>query len=74
MPSQPISDFLPQIDPAKCIACELCVRACPNLVLKLINNLAVIAKPAACTYSGACEAICPTGAITLVYEIVFAHE
>lgn len=74
MPSKPISDYLPQIDPAKCIACELCVKVCGNHVLRLINNLAVIAKPAACTYSGACEAVCPTGAITLAYEIVLASN
>lgn len=68
------SIFLPQIDTARCIGCELCVRACPHQVLDLVNHVAVIANPEVCTYSGICQEICPTEAISLVYEIVFFRE
>lgn len=62
--------FLPQINPHKCISCELCVRACPNQALAMIEDIATVVKPEACNYSGICQEICPTEAISLVYEIV----
>lgn len=64
------SDFLPKIDIATCIGCEMCVKVCPNKVLALVNNLPKIVHPAACDYSSACQEICPSGAISLTYEIV----
>jgi formate hydrogenlyase subunit 6/NADH:ubiquinone oxidoreductase subunit I len=68
------TDFLPQIDADKCIGCELCVRLCPNGALALVNELAVVAVPQACTYNGICQEICPTEAVSLTYEIVFPNE
>ena len=65
------SDFLPQIDSVKCIGCELCVKVCPKNVLAVIKQLPVVTNPEACDYSTACQEICPTGAISLTYEIVF---
>ena len=64
-----MTDFLPQIDAAKCIDCELCVKLCPNQALTMRANIAVVANPKACDYVGACQEICPTGAISLMYEI-----
>ena len=64
-------DYLPNIDADKCIGCELCVKLCPNQVLALINDIAVITNPTACDYSSACQEICPTEAISLTYIIVF---
>lgn len=64
-------DFLPQIDSTRCIGCELCVRECPQQVLAVCDNIAVVTNPEACTYTGACQEICPTEAISLTYEIVF---
>lgn len=64
------SNFLPKIDLTRCIGCELCIRVCPNDALAFINNMAVVSRPEACTYTGACQEICPTEAISLTYEIV----
>jgi formate hydrogenlyase subunit 6 len=64
-------DFLPHIDPIKCIGCELCVRACPNNALSMLDDLAAVTNPEACNYSGVCQEICPTEAISLMYEICF---
>lgn len=66
------SGFEPEIDPGKCITCELCVRHCPQQVLALVDQIVTVVKPTACTYSGICEEVCPTGAIRLTYEIVFS--
>ena len=67
-----ISNFLPIIDPAKCIGCELCVKVCPYHVWALVDNIAIVSDPEACDYTGACQEICPTEAIKLIYEIVFS--
>lgn len=69
-----ISDFLPQIDSLKCIGCELCVHVCPQGVLMMIDDLATVINPEACTYTGACQEICPTEAISLTYEIIFYEK
>jgi formate hydrogenlyase subunit 6/NADH:ubiquinone oxidoreductase subunit I len=68
------TDFLPQIDPLKCIGCELCVKLCPTDALGLIDGVASLTAAKRCTYSGVCQEICPTGAISLLYVIVFSSE
>lgn len=64
-------DFIPQIDVARCIGCELCVKSCPNQALSMVDDVATVAHPEACNYSSICQEICPTEAISLIYEIVF---
>ena len=65
------SNFLPKIDAAKCIGCELCVKLCPNNALAMVKGVAAIVNPAACDYSSTCQEICPTQAISLTYELIF---
>jgi Pyruvate/2-oxoacid:ferredoxin oxidoreductase delta subunit len=69
-----MTEFLPQIDTVKCICCELCIILCPNEALGSIDNVVAVINPDACDYVGICQEICPTGAINLVYEIVFTEN
>jgi len=58
----------PIIDPAKCIGCGACTRAChEGDILGLIDGKAVLVEPTNCIGHGACEDVCPAGAITLVF-------
>ncbi|MFQ5577829.1 MAG: ATP-binding protein [Anaerolineae bacterium] len=63
-------DFLPQIDGAICIGCELCVKLCPTHALGMVNGVAAVLNKTACDYSSVCHEICPTQAIQLSYEIL----
>ena len=54
----------PVIDPAVCLGCQSCIRACPEKkVLGVIDGKAVLVDPPACVGHGACQTACPTGAI-----------
>jgi thioredoxin reductase/Pyruvate/2-oxoacid:ferredoxin oxidoreductase delta subunit len=61
----------PIIDPAKCLGCGACVKACPETshhdVLGLIDGKAVLIGPSECIGHGACKSACPFDAITLVF-------
>jgi thioredoxin reductase (NADPH) len=58
----------PIVDPAKCIGCGSCVRACPEGdILGLIDGKAELVEPSHCIGHGACKAACPVNAITLVF-------
>lgn len=68
--AEPVS-LHPIIDPAICIGCGACVRACPeqpeHTVLGLINGKANLVTAGDCIGHGACRAACPVGAISLVF-------
>lgn len=55
----------PIIDPAICVGCGSCVRACPeqpeHMVLGLINGKANLITAGDCIGHGACRAACPGG-------------
>jgi thioredoxin reductase/ferredoxin len=61
----------PIIDPARCIGCGSCVKACPeepeHHVLGIIGGRAQLVGPGDCIGHGACKAACPVEAISLVF-------
>lgn len=58
----------PVIDPARCLGCASCVKACPEKqVLGIIDGKAALIEPTRCVGHGACQTACPTDAISLVF-------
>ena len=58
----------PKIDPAICIGCGTCVRACPEGdIIGLIDGKAELVEAANCIGHGACKTACPADAIRLVF-------
>ncbi len=45
----------------RCIACNACVAACPNGAVS-VESGALVTDPAACTGTGVCADVCPSGA------------
>lgn len=62
------SSLHPIIDPARCLGCAACIRACPEgNILGLVNGKVKLVEPTSCIGHGACRAACPLDAITLVF-------
>lgn len=58
----------PVIDPALCLGCAACVKACPEKsILGIIDGKVKLIEPTHCVGHGACATSCPTNAITLVF-------
>ncbi len=58
----------PVIDPALCLGCGACVKACPEgEILGIIKGKAQLIEPSHCIGHGACQKSCPTDAISLVF-------
>jgi thioredoxin reductase (NADPH) len=58
----------PVIDPALCLGCGACVKACPEKsILGLIDGKVKLIEPTHCVGHGACATSCPTDAIQLVF-------
>jgi thioredoxin reductase (NADPH) len=57
----------PVINASQCIGSGVCVSACPEKALGIIDGKAVLAEPTKCIGHGACMASCPVDAIKLVY-------
>ncbi len=54
-----------KIDEEKCDGCGLCVPACPEGALQIVNGKAKLVKESFCDGLGACLGECPRGAITI---------
>ena len=62
---------MPMIDQSKCNGCGLCLSVCACGGLLLVDNVITIIDVVDCDWCTECEAICPTGAISCPFEIVF---
>ncbi len=67
-----VAEILPEIDPILCTGCGDCVTACKPAALAMVEGKAILAHPDRCQYDGACEPICPVGAIQLPYMVILA--
>ena len=54
-----------KIDDEKCDGCGLCVPACHEGAIKIVNGKARLLSDALCDGLGACLGHCPQGAITI---------
>lgn len=63
---------LPEIDLLRCSRCGDCVTLCPGHAVEMGAEGPFIARPDDCTYCALCDALCPQGAITCTFEIIWA--
>jgi thioredoxin reductase (NADPH) len=60
---RPVAQY-PFVDPASCIGCGACVKACPEGdVLGVVGGVAVVINGLRCVGHGRCADACPVGAI-----------
>lgn len=58
----------PIIEEDDCSACGICVDACPEGVIEIAGDTAVVERDEDCTACAACMEECPMGAITEIDE------
>ncbi len=54
-----------QLNPQRCIGCEMCVNVCPHAVFQMVEKKAAIVGRDDCIECGACAKNCPTTAISV---------
>ena len=62
---------MPYIDLEKCDCCGYCIEVCKCNAIVIVNNVINIVDTDDCGWCCECEAICPIGAISCAFEIVF---
>lgn len=65
---------LPEINLDLCDRCGDCVEKCPTQSVEMGPQGPFFAREVDCTYCAVCETVCPQGAITCTYEIVWETE
>ncbi len=60
-----VSRSIVRIDEEKCTGCRLCIPACAEGAIHIVNGKAKIISEKYCDGLGACLGECPTGAITI---------
>ena len=61
----------PILDTTECIACEVCVEACPQGVLAVKSDVVEVVDEESCIGCGDCMEECPMGCITEIQEDQF---
>ena len=62
------------IDEDKCNGCGLCIPACPEGALQIINDKVVLVKESYCDGLGACLGDCPEDALSIEERLVGEYD
>ncbi len=65
---------MPVVNQAKCNGCGLCIDVCGLKAIVRVGSKVTVIEMEKCSWCIQCEIVCPTGAITCPYEIVFEEH
>ena len=52
------------IDRNVCVACGVCMKACPKVAISIYRGCHAVADESKCVGCGLCAKVCPAGCIT----------